>query len=282
MDNFKAKYLEIQPHEIVRHVLKESGQNRRDAVNVKQILTFLGLDFYTFDFDSVFFEQAKAGGKSPRALLSFHDRIIATDSSLISARERFSVLHEVAHYVLPNHQYELFLCDEAALAGRSDRVLEMEANELAADLLFQGNRFTLEANSLPISAATIKSLKTKYDASFESTARRLVEKSWRHCMLIVFQRTHGGSRIDLDAAPVWREKYCVASPSFRSRYSIGIEGPVPPAVVLKLMQPGRDIADGVVVVELEVETRKGEAVRFNAEFFYNQYNIFGIFTPSGK
>jgi len=281
VDNFKAKYLEIQPYEIVRHVLKESGQNRRDAVNLKQILTFLGLDFYTFDFDSVFFDQAKAGGKSPRALLSFHERIIATDSSLISPRERFSVLHEVAHYVLPNHQYELFLCDEAALAGRSDRVLEMEANELAADLLFQGDRFTLEANSLPISAATIKSLKTKYDASFESTARRLVEKSVRPCMLIVFQRIDGSSRIDLDAPPAWRMRYCAASPSFRTRYSIGIEGPVPPAVVLKLMQPGRDIADGIVV-ELEVETRKGEAARFDAEFFYNQYNIFGILTPSGK
>jgi hypothetical protein len=56
VDNFKAKYLEIQPHEIVRHVLKESGQDRRDAVNVKQVLTYLGLDFLAFDFDSVFFD----------------------------------------------------------------------------------------------------------------------------------------------------------------------------------------------------------------------------------
>jgi hypothetical protein len=47
------------------------------------------------------------------------------------------------------------------------------------------------------------------------------------------------------------------------------------------MQPGRDFADGVAV-ELGVETRKGEAARFNAEFFYNQYNVFAILTPSGK
>lgn len=281
MDNFKAKYLEIQPHEIVRHVLKESGQDRRDAVNVKEILTYLGLDFLTFDFDSVFFDQAKAGGKSPRALLSFHDRLIATDSSLISVRERFSVLHEVAHYVLPNHQYEFFLCDEAALAGRSSLVLENEASELAADLLFQGDRFTLEANTLPITAATIKSLAAKYKASFESTARRLAEKSVRPCMLIVFRRTDSGSRIDLDAAPVWRVRYCVASASFRTRFFTAIEGPVPPAVALQLMQQGRDIADGVAV-ELEVATRKNETAHFNAEFFYNQYNIFGILTPSGK
>lgn len=281
MDNFKAKYLEIQPYEIVRHVLKESGQDRRDAVNVREVLTFLGLEFFTFDFDSVFLDQAKAGGKSPRALLSFQDRIIATDSSLIHVRERFSVLHEVAHYVLPHHQYEFFLCDEAALAGRSNLVLEMEASELAADLLFQGDRFTLEANSLPISAATIKSLKTKYDASFESTARHLVEKSVRPCMLIVFQRPNDGSRIDLDATPVWQVRYCAASPSFRTRFFTEVKGSVPPAVALQLMQPGRDIADGVAV-GLEVETRKGETARFNAEFFYNQYNIFGILIPSAK
>jgi hypothetical protein len=281
VDNFKAKYLEIQPHEIVRHVLKESGQDRRDAINVSEVLTFLGLEFFTFDFDSVFLDQAKAGGKSPRALLSFQDRIVATDSRLIHVRERFSVLHEAAHYVLPNHQYEFFLCDEAALAGRSNLVLEMEASELAADLLFQGDRFTLEANSLPISAATIKSLKTKYDASFESTARRLVEKSMRPCMLIVFRRTDDGSRIDLDAPPAWRMRYCAASPSFGARFFTAVEGAVPSAVALQLMQPGRDFADSIAI-ELKVDARKGEAARFNAEFFYNQYNIFGILTPSGK
>jgi hypothetical protein len=281
VDNFKAKYLEIQPHEIVRHILKESGQDRREAVNVGDVLTYLGLAFYTFEFDSVFLDQARAGGKSPRALLSFQDRLIATDSGLIPVRERFSVLHEVAHYVLPNHQYEFYLCDEAALAGRSNLRLEMEASELAADLLFQGDRFTLEANSLPISAATIKSLKTKYDASFESTARRLVEKSVRPCMLIVFKRPDDGSRIDLDAPSVWRVRYCAASPSFGARFFTAVEGAVPSAVALQLMKPGRDFADSVAV-ELEVETRKGEAARFNAEFFYNQYNIFAILTPSGK
>jgi hypothetical protein len=281
VDNFKAKYLEIQPREIVRHVLKESGQDRRDAINVSEVLTFLGLEFFTFDFDSVFLEQAKAGGKSPRALLSFQDRIVATDSSLSHVRERFSVLHEVAHYVLPNHQYEFFLCDKAALAGRSNLVLEMEASELAADLLFQGDRFTLEANSLPIKAATIKSLAAKYNASFESTARRLVEKSVRPCMLISFRRTDDGSRIDLDAPPVWRERYCVASVSFGARFFTAIEGAVPPAIALELMRPGRDIADGVVV-ESEFEIRKGEKARFHTEFFYNKYNIFAILTPSGK
>ncbi len=281
MDEFKAKYLEIQPHEIVRHVLKESGQDRRDAINLSEVLTFLGLESFTFDFDSVFLDQAHAGGKSPRALLSFQDRIVATDRSLSHVRERFSVLHEVAHYVLPNHQYEFFLCDEAALAGRSNLVLEMEASELAADLLFQGDRFTLEANSLPIKAATIKSLAAKYNASFESTARRLVEKSVRPCMLIVFRRTDDGSRIDLDAPPVWRERYCVASVSFGARFFTAIEGAVPPAIALELMRPGRDIADGVVV-ESEFEIRKGEKARFHTEFFYNRYNIFGILTPSAK
>jgi len=275
VEDFKAEYLEIRPYEIVRHILKESGQDPRDAVNVREVLDYLGLEFFAFDFDSVFFDLPQVGGKSPRALLSFHDRVIATDSGLISVRERFSVLHEVAHYVLPNHQYEFFLCDEAALAGRSSLVLENEASELAADLLFQGDRFTLEANSLPITAATVKSLAGKYDASFESTARHLVEKSVRPCMLITFRRTNDAGRIDQDAPPAWRVRYCAASPSFRTRFFTWVKGAVPPDVALELIRPGRDIADGVPV-ELPIKIPTGETVHLNAEFFYNQYNIFGI------
>jgi len=281
VEDFKAEYLEIRPYEIVRHILKESGQDHREAVNVSEVLTYLGLEYFPFDFDSVFSDLPQLGRKSPRALLSFQDRIIATDGSLSPVRERFSVLHEVAHYVLPNHQCQFFLCEEAALAGRSNLVLEMEANELAADLLFQGDRFTLEANSLPITAATVKALAGEYNASFASTARRLVEKSVRPCMLITFQRTNDASRIDQAAPPAWRVHYCAASPSFRTRFFAGVKGAVPPVVALQLMQPGRDIADGVAV-ELPIETRRGDTAHFNAEFFYNQYNIFGILRPSGK
>lgn len=282
MDGFSASHLEIEPHEIVRFLLQESGQDKRDAVNVADILSLLKLEYLSFDFDSALPEEARAGGKNPRALLSFPDRVVATDSKLIEARERFSILHEVAHYVLPNHVHRFFLCDDAALAGNSNLVLENEASIVAANLLFQGDRFTLEANSQPLTAATVVSLAGKYKASFEATARRLVEKNLRPCMFLAFRRDETDeSRINLDAKPIWRIRYCVPSATFGAQFFSQVQGTLDSSMAAVLTQPGRDIADSITV-ELPIKGPAGQDWRFQAEFFFNQYNIFGLLTPVGK
>ena len=282
MDGFSASHFEIQPHEIVQFLLLESGQDKRDAVNVSDILSLLKLEYYTFDFDSALPEEARPHGKNPRALLSFPNRVVATHNKLIEVRERFSILHEVAHYVLPNHIYRFFLCDDAALAGNSNLVLENEASVVAADLLFQGDRFTLEANSQPITAATVKLLAGKYKASFEATARRLVEKNLRPCMFLAFRRDEADeSRINLDAKPIWRIRYCVGSPTFVARYFPQAKGALGPAEAAVLTQAGRDIGESITA-EVPIKGPAGEDWRFRAEFFFNHYTIFGFLTPTGK
>ena len=281
MDGFSATHLDIQPHEIVRFLLVESGQDKRDAVNVVDILNLLKLEYLSFDFDSALPEEARPGGKNPRALLSFPERVVATHSKLIEVRERFSILHEVAHYILPNHVKRFFLCDDAAIAGNSNLVLENEASVVAADLLFHGDRFTLEANSQPITAATVKLLADKYNASYEATARRLAEKSLRPCMFLSFRREEADeSRINLDAKPIWRIRYCVGSPTFVARYFPRAQGTLSPEEAAALTQPGRDIAESITS-EVPIKGPAGEDWRFWAEFFFNQYNMFGLLTLAG-
>ena len=181
-------------------------------------MDLLELKFASFDFQIELPEEAKAsvGGGKPRALISFADRLVATDTELNESRTRFSVLHEIGHFVLPKHQHKLYLCDDQGLNLSARLVLEKEASEFAADLLFLGDRFSLEANSLPISALTVKELATKYRASFEATARRLVEKSFQSCMLVAFKQESAQSRIDVHQLPIWSVKYCIASPSFQN------------------------------------------------------------------
>ena len=126
---------------------------------------------------------------------------------------------------------------------------------------------------------TIKELATKYRASFEATARRLVERSFQACMLVVFQQEPTRARIDVSQTPVWSVKYCVASPSFRSRYFTKFEGTLAPEVVAVVTQPGRDIADSLMGdVSLTVPTEEAE-LPFQGEFFYNQWNIFCLLIP---
>ena len=281
MTGFNASYLEIEPRELVRHLLRETGQFERDAVNPADLLKFLNLDYITFDFDSELPADAKesVGGAQPRALISFDDRVVATHDSLGDNRMRFSVLHEIGHYVLPSHVHALWVCDERGLSSSPRLVLEKEASEFAADLLFLGDRFSVEANNLPISAATVKALATKYQASFEATARRLVGKNFKPCMLVAFKKDATAAQIDTDRTPTWSVRYCVASPRFKTRFFESVSGQVPQEIVAAVTTPGRDIADSIPY-EMAVDGpgREPSSV-FNAAFFWNTFNIFCLLTP---
>jgi len=208
---------------------------------------------------------------------------VAVDSRLSQMRRRFSVLHEIAHYVLPSHEYSLYLCDEQGLGFSARLSFEQEANAFAADLLFCGDRFTLEVNSNSISASTVKQLAGRYRASFEATSRRLVEKNVRPCMLIVFRPSPTKRSSDLDAEPLWEKRYCIASPRFSAEhFTDSGRAVVPGPIARDLTEPGRNIADSIIDREVGVNTVGGERSLFNAEFFFNQYNIFCFLKPSGN
>jgi len=280
MAGFNASYLEIEPRALVRHLLRGAGQCERECVNPRQLLEYLKLEYLSFNFARELPEEAKKTitGGAPRALLSFTDRLVATDDSLDEKRTRFSVLHEIGHYLLPHHEHTLYVCDDIGLSFATRLVMEKEANEFAADLLFLGDRFSAEANSRPINALTVKELAIQYRASFEATARRLVEKSFRPCLLIVFKQEDKRDALDVDAVPTWSVRYCIASPSFKTTYFEKVSGTVPPEAIAVVTQTGRDIAESFVS-EIEIAGPTGATKRFRAEFFSNTYNIFCLMTP---
>ena len=276
---FKASYLEIEPRELIEFLLRESGHADREAVNPKSILDVLRLEHVTANFA----RSCRPSSRTQHAgagMLSYRDRIVATDINLAGTRARFSVLHEVAHYVLPTHQHALYVCDETGMSFRTRVTIEQEANAFAAELLFLGDRFTSEVNSRPLTAATIKLLAQKYQASFEATARRMIERSLRPCMLVVCDNT--GSRVDPDAQPVWSKKYTIASVPFRTKYFSDLHSAViPPDVAARVLAPGRDIADSVTH-EVTIRTATGTDARFRAEFFSNTYSIFCLLRPTAN
>ncbi len=273
--DLEVRHRDIEPHEIVAYLLQETGQLSRDSLNTDDLLNYLQLNFMQFDFSEELPEGLK---KLPRALLSFPHRLIATDSNLKPFRQRFSVLHEIGHYVLPSHQRALYLCDEKSLSPDSKIIFEYEANVLAADMMFMVGKFTLEANSYPVNAQTTKLLAKKYDTSFEATARRLVEKSFQPCMLLVFKKKDGIAAVDMSGPDRWAVRYCVASSAFSSRYGFSrLDGSPPESVVEKLRLPG-DIGDSIVT-ETTIGLTDRRSFNFCAEYFTNTYNIFALLTP---
>lgn len=280
MSEFQANYLEIAPYELVRYLLKESGQENADTVNPTQLLEFLKLDCEIIDLKKSFTNDVFNIKQTPRAVLSFSDRLIVIDKVLKPNRSRFSVLHEIAHYVLPSHQNELYVCDDKDIDSFTHITFEKEANDFAAELLFLGNRFVLQANSEKICALTVKKLAERYQASFESTARRLVEKNIRPCMFIVFKESIDKCGIDLNLDQKCGVNYCIASKSFKTRYFTEVSGEVPADVVLHLTKTNRDIAYSIRR-EIKITTKTMNKLEsFDIEYFTNSYNIFAFVLPN--
>jgi hypothetical protein len=243
-----AGYPHIAPHELARVVLRESGQGDRDAVNPAQILEDLQLDHLSADLEREFSQELRnrASPDKPIAVLSVPDRIIATDPSLSDTAARFAVLHEIAHYLLPHHRHSLYLCGTHGMSASTRLILEREANSLAADLLFQGDRFALDASSHAPTAASMRLLAHKYRASTQLTVRRMVQCSGMACMLAILTREPGSPALDPDALPSWHVTDCVASAAFAARHFARLTGPIPHAIAQRVAAMGDDHGTSVI------------------------------------
>jgi hypothetical protein len=101
--------------------------------------------------------------------------------------------------------------------------MERQANEIAAELVFQGNRFTEEALDSPTSVTTVTDLAPKYGASYESAIRRYAERHVLPCAVIVFDKVHKDVEDSESEDSEYRIHYTVTSPVFRKNYYSAVE-----------------------------------------------------------
>ena len=235
---------------------------------MQSLLDVLELRSLQLDFETGLPEARTAAGEPVRALLDYQERLVAVHSALSGRRSRFSSLHEIGHYVLPGHTGQIVVCSESDLCFRAARAQEREANAFAAEMQFKGRLFKLETAALPISAATVKDISETFDASFESSARHLVESSLRPCVLAAYQRldTPGSP------GPSTSVRYSIASSSFKQAYGSQLSDD-DNEHVLEVWTTGRDIADSIAN-DVSIQTANGQTTRFHAEYFFNGYNAF--------
>jgi hypothetical protein len=267
-------FRDITPRELVDFLIEESGQAESETIDYTPILAKLGLTHRMLDFNDAFQGIIPPGHGHPRALLSLPERIVVTHRELLPVQLRFSILHEIGHWVLPEHVENIILCTDRDLSATTRIMREKEANNFAADLLFHGNRFLLEANNLPVTARTIKQLAEKYQASLEATARRLIEVNFRPCMLIVYKQ------ITTEGTPHWVVRNTIPSSSFKQYFFTSMADTDNPMVAM-IVATGRDILDSLHE-EQSIELRNGNRVAFELEYFYNQFNPFAIIQPVAK
>ena len=276
MANLKPVPEDLSPDEIAEALLDEAGTLDVLPTSESNLLEYLGLKQMSFDFGAEpdFIGAAPEISSKLRAALSVNHRVVATHSKLGAKRGRWGVFHEIAHFILPEHVEKLFLDDDKTLSVWTHNRLEREANSLAAELVFQGNRFTQESADFPLSCQTPLNLAPKYDASFESAVRRYVERHDLPCAVIVYEKCRALADEDFEDEK-YKVHYSVTSDPFRRLYFAGVQSNSEFSRGSDIFQVhGVSQIGNIVRTELQVEKQNGGQWVFDSELFTNGYKVF--------
>jgi len=149
-----------------------------------------------------------------RAVLDRRERTVHLDPAIEHAgRRSFLRLHETSHDLFPWQQELAYADDDATLSPATNRLFEQEANQGAAEILFQGSRFGQMANEYRIGVAAVSELSGNVGASLQATLRRYAE-------------THRAAvcGLVLDASPIdrqplsYRRREASQSPAWTERF----------------------------------------------------------------
>lgn len=216
-----AENLDLRREDIADALLSESGTKGGVPTDEKKIADYLGLKIEFYDLVGELDFLPSTEKQDIRAVLSFGDKTIAVHKGLLKKEQRlkFSILHEIGHFVLPEHVDAFYICNREDIDFRSRSSFEIEANRFAADMLFQLDLFTEQAMGYPIECQTITTLAQKYGASFEATGRRYIERNQRACALVIYNKIEEYfDENEFDGLPTFKPQYTITSSSFRKRF----------------------------------------------------------------
>ena len=113
--------------------------------------------------------------------------LIFIDRSLHVVKQNFIRLHETAHGFLKWQRDVYAIVEDCQNSLEPDvaDLFDREANVFAAEVLFQLDGFSKEAEEQPFSILTPVKLSSKYGSSIYSAVRQYVSKNWRACAVLV-------------------------------------------------------------------------------------------------
>jgi hypothetical protein len=116
------------------------------------------------------------GSRKIRALLDRRERTVHLDPQVDNERRRaFLRLHEASHDLFPWQSALAYADSDLTLSPRTRRLFEQEANQGAAELLFQRKRFRQMAAEYRIGMGAVGDLADTAGASLQAALRRYAE-----------------------------------------------------------------------------------------------------------
>lgn len=143
--------------------------------------------------------------------LDRRERVIQIAAIHTTGRQRFVACHEVAHDIFP-WQRDLAVLgdDQKTLSPQVAATFEREANQGAAEILFQQDLLARIAKDYPIRISTPVELATLFEASIHATFRRWTESiDAAACGLVLDTKLTGGSRKRYEQVPTtrWQQQF---------------------------------------------------------------------------
>ena len=118
----------------------------------------------------------RSASRKVQGLLDRRERVIQIAADNSTVRERFVTCHEVAHDILPWQANLAVLGDnQRTLSPQTTALFEREANQGAAEILFQQDLLERMARDHPVSISTPVVLAECFGASKHATFRRWTE-----------------------------------------------------------------------------------------------------------
>ncbi len=148
------------------------------------------------------------------ALSDCEGNIIGTDSKAIITinsdadprRQRFSLGHELGHWVNDRGRNLTYRCDTNDMRQRSMRKddfrqqKEVRANQFSAELMMPNHIFSHSLNNLDITTESVNYLANEFNVSRTSATIRFVEVNSRPCMIACWDKT--GNRRWFSRSPI--------------------------------------------------------------------------------
>lgn len=192
-------------------------------------------------------------------------------ASDLAGQGAFKRLHETSHYIFDWQNDLAYADDSFTLSPAVKRLQEQEANQGAAELLFQRELFGEVAADYPIEFATIVELAQKFGSSIHAAFRRYVETHRAALAGVVL-----GPNIYRREPLAFRRREAVCSGAWRERFEDPQAWPAvlecAPFAFVEQAQAARGF--GPPSGEIAWPNRNQEFVSLKVEAFHNTYRSF--------
>lgn len=110
--------------------------------------------------------------------------IIDNSKKIYPQRERFTIAHEIGHYIIPWHE-NLQQCDKI-VNFESDDEFENQANDFASELLVPKSNLLEDIKDKKITLSLIKYLAEQYNVSLVLMARRVLQYADNQAIVLIY------------------------------------------------------------------------------------------------